>query len=133
MEQIWPNKEAKRVKEWENAIQRRKDHEKTRRAFLNSKSNINGNIMTSQIPKENERVIFQTKRKITFDDDVSKRKQQIRSKISKNRFYDPELSKRPQIRKIVPNQKHFSSDIQIGKNDIKSRGTLDNFQGHGYE
>ena len=133
LDQIWPNKEEKRVREWNNAIQRRKEHERTRREFISSKTNINGNIVTSQIPAANERALFQTKRKITFNDEVSKREQTIRSKISKNRFYDPALSKRPQIKKIIPNQKHFSSDIRIGKNDIKSKGTLDAFQGHGYE
>ena len=132
IDQIWPNKEENRIKEWENARIRRTIHEHKRKEFLTSKNNINGNLITSNIPTENERQLFQTKRKIRFDDPISIRDKHIRDKVSKNRFYHPELSKRPQIRKIIPNSKHFSSDIQIGKNDIPSSGTLDNFSGHGY-
>eukprot|EP01084_Bolivina_argentea_P206312 352281_1 len=132
LDTIWPNKEKNRIKQWENATKRRILHENKRKEFLTSKNNINGNLLTSDIPKQNERELFQTKRKVTFNDKMSIRDRCIRDKVSKNRFYHPELSKRPQIRKIKPNMKHFSSDIKIGKNDIKSNGTLDNFIGHGY-
>ena len=135
LDQIWPNKEEKRVRAWENAIARIKAHQTQRKEFLCSKRNINGNIVTApaSIPAHHERELFQTKRKVSFTDPVSIRDKLIRSKVSKNRFYDPTLSKRPRIKQITPNQNHFSSDIQIGKNDIRSSGTADNFQGHGYE
>ena len=133
VDQIWPNKEENRIKQWENAMKRRTNHELQRKEFLSSKTNINGNIIRSnEIPKENERSLWDHKRKVEFKDPVSIRNKVIRDKVSKNRFYHPELSKRPQIKKIIPNQKHFSSDIHRGKNDIVSQGVVDAFSGHGY-
>ena len=132
MEKIWPKKEENRIKEWEDAMKRRIKHEAKRKQFLATKNNINGNLLTSDIPQQNERNMFQQKRKVTFTDKVSIREKSIRDKVSKNRFFNPELQNRPQIKRIIQNRQHFSSDIEIGKNDMKSNGMLDAFCGHGY-
>ena len=117
---IWPNKEENRVKQWENAMKRRANHEQTRKEFLSSKNNINGNLIKCNIPKEKERPLFQSKRKEFIKDSVCIRDKHIRDKVSKNRFFHPKLSKRPQIKKITPHRSPNSGSV------------LDAFSGHGY-
>lgn len=132
LQKIWPDQEKKRVREWENALRRRSLHEEQRKQLLTTKNNVNGNLLTAEIPQENTRELFLRKRKIVLNDAVSVRDKQIRDKVSKNRFFHPELSKRPQVRKIDRDEKQYSSDIRIGRNDLESNGTLDAFSGHGY-
>ena len=129
LDQICPNNEEKRIQEWDDAIKRRNKHHDSRNKHLATKINRNGNIIKAQT----EQIARKIHRKAALIDPVLIREHHIRRKLSKNRFFDPLLSDRPRIKKIKPNQKRFSFDIQIGKKDHESQGVLDNFCGFGYE
>ena len=140
-EQIAPGYEEKRLKQFEQAHAKRIEHQRKRSQLKLTREYINGNIIngdlkfvkTQQPTNVAERPLFQSKRRISFDNDpVAKRDHLILAKQSKNRLYATELENRPQCRRIEQTRKHFSSDLKIGSNDIPSRGVLDNFRGQGY-